>query len=423
MYPPVQNQGTVSLRNLDSIHMNFGRSHPAIAASRIMAGIALAVAACTQPQERDALSECPECPTMIRIPAGSFAMGTAEKNLVLNPRSGKLNTNETPQHDVTFAEAFWLSQHEITVEQFAAFSEASGYVAAGGCLRLDRETLKLTTDENSNWQNPGFEQQADEPVVCVSFLDAAAYANWLSDKTGQPYHVPTEAQWEYATRAGSAARFFWGDNPQDGCEFANVRKPADSDENACDDGFDGIAPAGSLRANTFGVHDMLGNVWEWTMDCSHPNYEGAPVDGSAWLEDKDCLFRIIRGGSYSNPVTRSGSAIRAGRPQSGTAPNLGFRIARSNLAPAVESTVAITNQITTEGENSRASQLFSNHCAACHMDAATFKAVYGTDQEAVANTIRSGGNNTMSMPNFEGLLSEADIQALAEYIRKKKGWD
>ncbi len=379
-------------------------------------------------------TDCDTCPVMVDIPAGNFMMGTADSELTLNPRSGKLNSNEAPQHKVTFARPFAISKYEITVEQFTAFVTDTGYESAGGCLKLDSETLKITVDKSAKWNSPGFKQRNDEPVVCVSYEDAASYAKWLTGKTGKNYHVPTEAQWEYATRAGSTTRFFWGEAAEDGCTYANVKPIAtsigtdgNSGEQICDDGSEGIAVVGSYKPNGFGIHDLLGNVWEWVSDCSHPDYTGAPDDGTAWLDEEPCLFRIIRGGSYSNPVTRSGSAIRAGRPVSGMAPNLGFRVASSDYVsikekPPPRPSATVTTQIADELKNSPGAALFEKHCAACHQDIASFTGSYGTDLESIENTIRDGGNNTMSMPNFGQALDEEEIRALALYIRAALNW-
>jgi len=374
----------------------------------------------------------------VAIPAGEFMMGTADDKRVLNPRSGKLNTNESPQHRVAFSRPFAISKYEITLGQFKQFVLDSGYEPAGGCIQMNMQSMKLNEDSNTIWRNPGFVQADDEPVVCVSYQHASAYADWLSRKTGARYHVPTEAQWEYVTRAGSQARFFWSDDPNDACDFANVKTPAEQstrntgmtadDKVTCDDGFNGIAAVGHYRPNAFGVHDMLGNVWEWVIDCNHHDYAGAPVDGSAWLDDPQCRFRIIRGGSYSNPVTRSGSAIRAGRPQNGMAPNLGFRVARSDYVDPASLAATQAAQVPAEsaaltGGDAEGARLFREHCSACHVDATTFKGVYGKDLASIENTIRTGGNNTMSMPNFGGTLSDEVINQLAAYVWAQKGWD
>jgi formylglycine-generating enzyme required for sulfatase activity len=375
-------------------------------------------------------SDCAACPIMIELPAGNFRMGTADEDRIPDPKTGKLNVNESPQHVVTFPEPFAIGKYEVTVEQFAEFADSTGYVASGGCIgSTGGNALKLRIDPNLDWRNPGFEQAATEPVVCVSYTDARAYAAWLTRTTGNRYDLPTEAQWEYATRGGSDDRYFWGNDPKLACKYANVRgpRPGKAMDTAaelavCDDGQAGIAPVGNYQANPFGIHDALGNVWEWVMDCSHPNYDGAPTDGGAWVDEADCVFRIIRGGSYSNPIVRSGSAIRAGRPGTGKAPNLGFRVARmpGNSSGASQASAGQSEKLPLTGTDG---ELFAKHCAPCHAYANTFKGDYGTDADSVRNVIRNGGNNNMSMPGFGAMLNDEQIDELTAYIRTHMGWE
>ena len=160
-----------------------------------------------------------------------------------------------------------------------------------------------------NWDNTGFEQLENSPVGCISYFDAVAYTNWLSAETGHIYRLPSEAEWEYAARAGSTTSYFWGSDEAEACAYANVRsagaqaiskRQAQSDIDdgfPCDDQATDSATAGDYKPNDFGLYDMQGNVWEWVADCNHKSYEGAPTDGSAWLDDKDCRFGVIRGGS------------------------------------------------------------------------------------------------------------------------------
>jgi formylglycine-generating enzyme required for sulfatase activity len=167
----------------------------------------------------------------------------------------------------------------------------------------------------------------------VSFEDAQKYVQWLSQKSGKIYRLPTEAEWEYAARAGTTTARFWGDGRDPACGFANVADltAADAlnwsqgDAFQCRDGFVHTAPVGSFRPNAFGLYDMLGNVWQWTEDCFHQNYSGAPSNGSAWVSD-ECKFRVHRGGSWSSLNVRS--AERDSLPAGERNNLIGFRVVK-----------------------------------------------------------------------------------------------
>src|SRR5262249_43082245 len=184
---------------------------------------------------------------------------------------------------------------------------------------------------------PGYEQTDQHPVVCVSYDEAVAYGEWLTRNTAKPYRLSTEAEWEYAARAGSKTARFWGDDTEQTCRYANV---ADRSRRAviwqkveevrffdCDDGYPFTSPVGSFMPNRFGLRDMLGNVWEWTADTWHPSYHEAPDDGSAWTTGA-ATERVVRGGSWNcnQPYVRVG--VRNGVPRGNHDVRVGFRIAR-----------------------------------------------------------------------------------------------
>jgi formylglycine-generating enzyme required for sulfatase activity len=234
-------------------------------------------------------------PVMVRIEGGEFNMGT-------NPRmDGDAEKNEQPRHSVMI-KPFYLGQYEVTFTQYAAFATAT-----------NRE---LPNDHG--WGH------ASRPVINVSWEDAVDYAEWLTQQTGKAYRLPTEAEWEYASRAGSTTKYSWGNEINlDGKVWANC--------NGCGSQWDNkqTAPVGSYEANPFGLYDMAGNVWEWTQDCWHDDYRYAPSDGAAWLErDKgDCQRRMVRGGGwYANPSYLR-SAYRSGYGAHERYSNLGFRLA------------------------------------------------------------------------------------------------
>jgi formylglycine-generating enzyme required for sulfatase activity len=285
--------------------------------------------------------DCAECPEMIVIPAGKSLIGSADSEV------GRL-PNEGPLHEVTIAQPFAVSKFEVTVGQYSRFVRGSGYRTNTECVVWTGARGGEYVDGKS-WQDPNFAQTDDHPVVCISWTDADEYVAWLRKTTGKPYRLLSEAEWEHAARAGSRTRYSFGDDEKESCAYANVPDQTAKDTLIgspwkyveCNDGY-GVqtSPVGSFKANAFGLHDMHGNVWEWTQDCYHDSFIGAPTDGSAWTAG-DCRQRTVRGGSLSAPVQNSRSASRykgalEGRGDSRFESsliyqnfNLGLRIARS----------------------------------------------------------------------------------------------
>jgi formylglycine-generating enzyme required for sulfatase activity len=377
--------------------------------------------------------DCDECPAMVMLPAGSFLMGTAEADRLIDPRTGKPATNDSPQHQVNIQPPFAIGKFEVTVAEFQAFVTATGYATIDRCMAFSKkDSFEISRD--INWQDTGFAQVDDSPVGCVSFFDAEAYANWLSTKTGQTYRLPTETEWEYAARAGATTSYHWGSDPADACRYANVRsagapaiskRQADSDAAdgfPCDDGVQQSSSAGRYKANEFGLHDMQGNVWEWVADCNHKSYDDAPNDGSAWLDTKSCRFGVIRGGSYLNRVERSSATVRAGRPRSGGATNMGFRIARGDTKTSGITPTTAPATYSARADIGPGALLFADNCAACHQSPEGFEGLYGKDQDSLVKTIRDGGNNIMSMPAFNDRMTQSEIETVATYLRKVNGW-
>ena len=272
----------------------------------------------------DVIQDCPQCPQMVYIPAGSFRMGDI---------SGGGNSDEKPVHRVGVG-AFLLAQTEVTVDQFRAFVDASGYKTEAeqedrGCRT--RENGSWDWRSGKNWRNPGFKQSAEEPVVCVSWNDTQRYIEWLSKKTSSQYRLPTEAEWEYAARAGSETKYFFGNSTSDLCRYANgaANETDFSWRNKdCHDGYKRTAPTASFTANAFGLYDMHGNAWEWTQDCWNGSYKGAPSDGTAWLSG-NCSRRVLRGGSWFSDPDNLRSAIRDGITTGNRGNYDGFRLART----------------------------------------------------------------------------------------------
>jgi formylglycine-generating enzyme required for sulfatase activity len=199
--------------------------------------------------------DCDLCPLMVTVPAGTYLMG-----------SDRHRPEEKPRHEVTFAEPFAIGVHEVTLAEWDAC------LREGGC--------RFSPEEGAGSQLP---------VGNVSWDDAQAYTAWLSNKTGQSYRLPTEAEWEYAAGGGTTTAFWWGEDA--GTDNANCSDCGSRRDPT------GPSPVGSFAPNPFGLHDVHGNLWEWTMDCVNRSYEGAPADGSAWLRG-DCVARMLRGGSW-----------------------------------------------------------------------------------------------------------------------------
>lgn len=275
--------------------------------------------------------DCPDCPRMVILPAGEFTMGSPAAE------AGR-GVDEGPQRQVSIAQTFALGRSEVTVAEFRRFVEESGYrteaerdTRAQGCSGFIYEAA---TQPVTSWRNPGLTQADSHPALCVSWNDARAYAQWLSKKTGKRYRLPTEAEWEYAARAGSAASRYWGDDSVQACRYANVADQSRvqswgfGQKHECTDGHYFTAPAGGYAPNRFGLYDMIGNVWEWTEDCWNAGYAGAPADGSAWLAG-DCAQRVSRGGSWSTVPRFARSAARHKNAADHRDNLTGFRLART----------------------------------------------------------------------------------------------
>jgi formylglycine-generating enzyme required for sulfatase activity len=266
--------------------------------------------------------ECPDCPEMVVIPVGTFAMGStdAEKAwAVAHGAAAGSVADEAPQHAVS-VRSFALGKYTVTRSEFAAFVKDSGYTPGKGCYETGNPHSPLHAD--ASWQAPGFDQTDRDPAICVSWNDAQAYVAWLNRKlTGNsagPYRLPSEAEWEYAARGGSVALFWWGDAVSAAADHAWFK-----------DNAGGVThPVGLKPANGFGLEDMTGNVWQWTEDCYAESYAGAPADGSPVGGKEDCL-RSDRGGSWFYPAWLLRSATRERNPADYRDTVMGFRVARA----------------------------------------------------------------------------------------------
>jgi formylglycine-generating enzyme required for sulfatase activity/DNA-binding winged helix-turn-helix (wHTH) protein len=270
--------------------------------------------------------DCDACPEMVVLPEGFFLMGGA-------PTDQRRWNVELPQHLVRVSKQFAIGKFEVTFDEFAAFVDATGHQPAARCnvfvLDHDRWVGKDTT-----FRDPHYQQGGSHPATCVNWRDALGYTAWLSQKTGKPYRLPSEAEWEYAARAGTTTPFSFGDYAHkrvcDYAKFADASTRFAWKDPLCSSDFGhGAAPVGRHLPNPWGLHDMHGNVWEWVEDCWHNSYNGAPGDASPWLEDDkgDCTHRITRGGSWRNAVHDLRVTGRLKYPIEHAAQVRGFRVA------------------------------------------------------------------------------------------------
>ena len=232
-----------------------------------------------------------------------------------------------------------LIEPPVTVDQLAAFVDETGHDMGTACDVWQGGAWKMR--EGPTWRKPNFAQTGAHPAPCVSWDDAKAYLAWLSRKTGKTYRLPTKAEWEYAARGGARTRFHFGDSDKDYCRYGNGSDQAarkgvpgaagDWDFLRCNDGYAFTAPGGSFAPNQFGLHDMLGNVFEWVEDCWHDTYDGAPTDGAAWVTGV-CATRVQRGGAWGYPPDYLRTAVRGQQLRTSRYINAGMRVLRELAA-------------------------------------------------------------------------------------------
>ncbi len=273
--------------------------------------------------------DCKNCPNMVSVPTGFFTMGTesAKRNAVISSGGNADFVKwESPAHQVQI-QSFAAGKHAVTRGQFAEFVKATGYKTEAeqntGCFIFASGAWR--SDESSNWRNPGFAQSDDHPVVCTTWNDSKAYIAWLNQlpevrnsQNGSNYRLLTEAEREYVTRAGSAENYYWGDIFQ--TNKAHYYK------------LDGKRATVSVQSNTpnsFNMHHVHGNTWDWVEDCFHENYVGAPSDGSAWTAGCHTTEKVLRGGSWSDVPRALRSAHRSKNIPVFRVSIVGFRVAKS----------------------------------------------------------------------------------------------
>jgi len=272
-------------------------------------------------------------PAMVVIPTGSFRMGA--------PADDDHAGTAQPQHTVTIVKGFAMARTAVTVAEFREFVRAGNYVPdsvrLGGASVYDERSGALRDDASATWQDDYAGRKADDnlPVVNVSWNDAKAYADWLSQRTGKAYRLPSEAEFEYALRGGTSSRYWWGDDTPkrpvenltgSGDRSRSGRRWSHAFRNYRD-GYWGPAPVMSFAANPFGLYDINGNVSEWALDCWHDNYIRAPNDGSAWI-NPGCRSHVVRGGSWGSSPEQVDSSYRQGADGELRSGRVGFRVVR-----------------------------------------------------------------------------------------------
>jgi formylglycine-generating enzyme required for sulfatase activity len=273
-------------------------------------------------------------PVMAVVPHGAFRMGAG-------PRERGASDAERPVRSVRFDRGFAMSHNEVTVGEFRRFINATGHRTRaerrGYSIAYDERAGNLVRRSRVNWRSDYAGRPADDdmPVIHVSAKDAAAYADWLSGQTGERYRLPSEAEFEYALRAGSQGTYPWGEgvppprttNTTGSLdESPSGRQWRNAFEGYGDDAW-GPAPVGSYRPNRYGLHDLAGNVAEWVADCWHDSYRRAPRGAEAWV-NPGCRMRVVRGGSWASSPQQTRSAWRQASEADTTNARIGFRVVR-----------------------------------------------------------------------------------------------
>jgi sulfatase modifying factor 1 len=272
---------------------------------------------------------------MTLVPPGEFAMGHSGS-------SKGLKALDSPAHTVKLTRPFYMGTYHVTRGQFKKFADAASYLTTAeadgkggmGYIRDSADPLPFAQRKDFSWHNTGMPDETDDhPVVNVSWHDAVAFCKWLSAREGKQYRLPTEAQWEYAARAGTTTTFYFGDEVQDVVKFGNLadgaltkKFPRITWTLKGSDGYAFTAPVGSYRPNQFGLYDMIGNAWQWCADWYGKDYYKDPAAGVDPCGPDDGIKRVVRGGSWQEQQYMSNSAFRGHLPSGFSAFDDGFRV-------------------------------------------------------------------------------------------------
>ena len=275
---------------------------------------------------------CDACSEMIPIKAGTYLMGATTQEFLGAKGYQSMYSYESPQHQVD-VKSFAISKFSVTRHQFSIFAKETGF-SGKGCDVFNGHDWVV--NPNSDWQNPGFQQTEQDPVVCVSWDDAQKFITWLSSKISsaksKPYRLPTGEEWEYAARAGTTTPMYWGSDRALQCRYENTRDLSeekmgpDGPHVNCDDGYARTAPVGSFQPNPWGLFDMLGNAYQWVSDCSHIGYRN-PVPAPPAIGASDCRMKVVRGAGWASVPFAVRSASRLAYKTDARESTLGFRLA------------------------------------------------------------------------------------------------
>ena len=283
----------------------------------------------------DAMAAGGRAPEMVVVPHGGFRMGASETEL------GSVES-EKPAHYVRFDRGFAMSRQAVTVGEFRRFVQATRYrpraSRRGHSVVYDERSGNFARRSGVDWQSDYAGARAADslPALHVSVRDAEAYTQWLSVQTGRSYRLPSEAEFEYALRAGSQGRYPWGSDGVPTARFGNLTGGNDVSPSgrhwnnafvSYGDGYWGPAPGGSYLPNAFGLYDLGSNVSEWVSDCWHASYRRAPADGASWF-NPGCRSRVVRGGSWASSPTQARAAWRSASDSDMTSARVGFRVVR-----------------------------------------------------------------------------------------------
>ncbi len=299
-----------------------------------VAALCLAVAAAPPP-----FSDCPGCPDMITVPAGTALLGSTIAERQAAGMIALFGDREGPPYRATFAAPFAIGRTEVTRAQYRAFVEATRRPDPPACGTHVAATDDWSPKPGFNWRQPGYAQTDDHPAVCIAWEDAAAYAAWLATRTGKPYRLPSDAEWEYAARGGTTTAWTWGENAEAGCGAANLMSAGTvaalgwpksmANRAVCSSQRRFSLPVASFSPNAFGLYDMAGNAFEWVADCNSPDNRDGHADGSARVAG-DCTRHYLKGGAFHTPLWLTRPAVRgAPVPADLRMFTMGFRVARS----------------------------------------------------------------------------------------------
>lgn len=293
------------------------------------------------------IQDCATCPEMVPLPTGTFMLGASAREGVELGLPAEFAAREQPRRRIVIDRSIAFSRYEITRAQFAAFVAASGYTPEPGCWHyVGTEWL---FDAARSWRDTQLDQADDHPVTCVNWQDAAAYARWLSQETGQSYRLPSEAEWEYAARAGTEGPWWFGSNRTEICRYVNLgdqdtetrfrwtglptRLRIEWNPEDCHDGFATTSPVDAKPPNAFGLYGLLGNVMEWVEDCWHDDYSAGPTDQAARVSSGDCSQRVMRGQGWLAIAGSARASFRRKMASTDRRFTFGIRVVRDRVEP------------------------------------------------------------------------------------------